>query len=335
MGIGNFSREPHSHECSRTRCLREEAERRGIDFQEFRVFEKDSNHFVARWNGETILFDAVPRPKDTPIQDWMDDKDLMREAFAASGIPIAKGGVCVRWKTALKIFARLEPPVIIKPHTGSRSRHTTVHISTPEELFVAFKKAKRLSPWVIVEEELVGALYRGTVIGGKTIGVLRRDAPRVIGNGVDTIRTLLERENALPIRHQGVFEPIPIEPDTETELARQGLTWGDVPRNGQIVLMHPKFGRGQGSLNEDVTELTHPDIIEMLEVASRVIDDPLIGMDFIIGDISRSWKEQTRCGIIECNSAPFLDLHQYPYIGKSFNAAGALWDLVFPGSGLS
>lgn len=332
-GLGVWSREPHPHECSRTRALREEAERRQIDLQEFRVLGKDSNHFLANWQGQTLLFDAVPRPKNCRAAAWMDEKNLMREAFAAQGIPIAKGGVCVRWKTAAALFDRLERPVIIKPHTGSRSRHTTVNIHTHDELRAAFLNAKRLSPWIIIEEQLVGALYRGTVIGGKTIAVLRRDAPRVIGNGIDTVRTLHEKENALPLRHNGVFEPIPADADTERELARQGLTWDSIPADGQTVIMYSKFGRGQGSLNEDVTAQTHPDNLNLLEDAARVINDPLIGMDFIMSDISRSWKEQQRLGIIECNSAPFLDLHHYPYLGKSYNAAGALWELVFPGSG--
>ena len=333
IGFGTFSREPHPHECSRTRALREEAERRKIDFQEFRFLGKDSNHFFATWNGETIAFEAVPRPKQTRIMDWMDEKDLMREAFEKAGIPIAHGGVRFRWKAVVELFQRLEKPFIIKPHVGSRSRHTTIHIQTIEELREAFYKAKQLSPWVILEEELVGSLYRGTVIGGKTVGIARRDAPRVIANGKDTIRQLVEQENTLPIRHAGVFEPMPMDHDAEKEILRQGFTWESIPVEGKEVIMNPKFGRGQGSLNEDVTDQTHPDNVLLLEDAAGVINDPLIGIDFIMSDITRSWKEQKRAGIIECNSAPFLDIHHFPYKGQSRNTAGALWEIVFPGSG--
>ena len=333
VGIGAFCRDPHPHECSRARAIREEAERRKIDFREFRVRGRDSNHFFATWEGETITFEAVPRPKGSPIMDWMDEKDMMRNAFSKAHIPIARGGVCYRWKTALEIFHRLEKPFIIKPHAGSRSRHTTIHIETEEELHTAFDKAKRLSPWIILEEELNGHLYRGTVIGGKAIAVLRRDAPRVIGNGTDTIRNLIIQENTLPFRHAGIFETIPIDDDAEREIQRQGFTWDSIPNAGQVVTTNPKFGRGQGSLNEEVTEQTHPDNLQLLEDAARVINDPLIGMDLIMNDISCSWKEQRRCGIIECNSAPFLDIHQFPYKGQPRNTAGALWDIVFPGSG--
>jgi len=63
-----------------------------------------------------------------------------------------------------------------------------------------------------------------------------------------------------------------------------------------------------------------------------------VGADFIIEDITKSWKEPARaggeqhCGIIECNSLPFIDLHHYPLFGRPNNIAGKLWDLVLPES---
>ena len=333
-GIGQFSDQPHPHECSRTRALREEAVRRGILLQDFRFNQNESNHFFASWRGERIAFEGMPRPRTAPVKNWMDEKDLMRRAFTNAGIPIAKGGVCARWKTAEAIFSRLEAPVIVKPHTGSRSRHTTIHIHTLEELHVAFQKAQQLSPWVIIEEELSGALYRGTVIGGRLVGVLRRDPAQVTGDGISTVRELVERENVQPYRHNGVFEPIPIDADASAELVRQDLSWGSVPAQNVRVMLNGKLGRGQGSLNEEVTDQTHPDTVLLLETAARVVDDPLIGMDFILNDITRSWKGQTRAGIIECNSAPFIDIHCYPFKGTPRNTAAALWEVVFPGSGV-
>ena len=44
-----------------------------------------------------------------------------------------------------------------------------------KNFIVAFKKARQLSPWVMIEEELTGYVHRGTVIGGKLIAVLRRE----------------------------------------------------------------------------------------------------------------------------------------------------------------
>ena len=71
---------------------------------------------------------------------------------------------------------------------------------------------------------------------------------------------------------------------------------------------------------------------EMLEKVGQVLDDPLIGVDFIMDDVSVSWRDQPRSGVIECNSAPFIDLHHFPLVGKPHNVAAALWDVVYPES---
>ena len=64
----------------------------------------------------------------------------------------------------------------------------------------------------------------------------------------------------------------------------------------------------------------------MFEEAARIIGNPILGFDSIIPDITKSYKQQP-CGIIECNGAPFINLHHDPLIGKPINAAKHVWDL--------
>ncbi len=65
----------------------------------------------------------------------------------------------------------------------------------------------------------------------------------------------------------------------------------------------------------------------MLEKAARVVDDPVLGFDFISLDITRD-PDTVRWGIIECNAMPFINLHHDPLEGKPVNVAGLLWDYV-------
>jgi D-alanine-D-alanine ligase-like ATP-grasp enzyme len=215
---------------------------------------------------------------------------------------------------------------------GSRSRHTTTHIQTAEELISAFQRAKVLCPWVIVEEEEVGFVYRGTVIGGQLVAVLRREPPMVVGDGTHTIAELVAIENKNPLRDGKVFHKITIGEEARAELARQNLTLASVVRKGHIVTFSQKASRGIGGGTTDVTDFIHSDNRAMLEDAAQVVGDPLMGIDFILPDITKSWKTQERCGIIESNSMPFIDLHHYPLVGTPRNVAGALWDLVYPAS---
>jgi len=339
LRLGYFSDKPGEKDTWRTKCFWDEAERRGIKMREFHLGPIQDG-FVAEYsprNGgtkKTIIFDGLPRPgyKESSALKWMDNKGIMKIKFMKEGLPVARGGVAFTKRGALKIFNNITKPVITKPNLGSRSRHTMIHINTPEDLIIGFKKAKKLSPLVVIEEELRGYLFRGTLVGGKLVGVVRRDQPEVVGDGIHTLRELLEEENKRPERIGPIFHKIIVDKETEIELKRENITMNDIPGKGRVVTFSQKTSRGCGGTTTEVTGITHPDNAEMLEHVGRFLADPLIGVDFIIEDVTKSWKEEQHCGIIECNSLPFIDLHHYPLFGKPNNVAGKLWDLVLPES---
>ena len=333
LGFAHFSEHPDSKDSLRTKCFWEEAERRGIKMVEFHMGPiRDS--FIAKYKGKTISFDGLPRPEEMESDSlkWMDNKGIMKEKFLKEGLPVAAGGTAFSKRKALKIFNSIKKPVITKPNLGSRSRHTMIHLYTLEDLIIGFRKAKKLSPLVVIEEELNGFLYRGTLVGGKLVGVVRRDQPEVHGDGVHTVRQLMEEENKRPERNGPIFHKIVVDKETEKEFKRQNITLDDIPEKGRIIFFSQKTSRGCGGTTTEVTDSIHPENVKMLERLGAYLKDPLVGVDFIMEDEKKPWFEEQHCGIIECNSLPFIDLHHYPLFGKPNNVAGKLWDLVMPES---
>lgn len=313
-------------------CLWEEARKRSIVIHQYELKTGRRGICVAYHHGKPHYFERLPRPKGpcSKAIHWIDDKGKVKEHVLAANLPAARGGACFLFAQALHLFRTLEAPFVVKPHTGSATRHTTMNIRTEEELRLAFSKAKQLSPFVMVEEHLVGPVYRVTLIGGKVAGVIRRDQPQVIADGESTVRALWEEENKNPKRHGWVFSPIIEGEAVEKELACQSYTWESIPLKGTPVLFHQKINWGIGGTTTDCTETTHPENIALFEQLGTVINDPLVGIDFIIEDISKPHTAQKRYGVIEANSLPFIDNHHLPFNGTPRNVAGALLDLVFP-----
>jgi len=234
-------------------------------------------------------------------------------------------------KEALTVFYSLGRPVIVKPQEGSGGRHTTVGINTEKELFAAYKNAKMISPSVVIEEELSGPVYRATLIEKKLVAVLRRDPPQVVGDGRSTVRELVEKENRNPLREGPVFAEIEIDSaPAKRELARQNINPESVPKKGEVIYFHFKVNWGVGGTSRDATPETHPENKKLFEDLGEFIGDDIVGIDFMTEDISKSWRETERCGIIECNSLPTIGNHHFPYTGPIRNVAGAIWDMVFP-----
>ncbi|MBI5401100.1 MAG: hypothetical protein HZB12_03220 [Candidatus Yonathbacteria bacterium] len=307
-----------------------EARKRGITVWEFRLFNLPRNIFLAELpNGKRITYEGIPIPPHSVFQEsWLDNKAILKNQFRRIGIPIAKGGTAMTRKKALNIFNELKTLVIVKPHSGSGSRHTTLHIMNEQELLRAFAIATEVSPVAVIEEELVGSVYRATVVDGKLVATLRRDPPSVVGDGEKTISELVDDANKHPARSGPYFSKIKIDSDARKELDWQKHTLTDVLQKGKRVTFHQKVNWSVGGTTADVSDEVHPDNKKLFERVAEVLKAPIVGIDFIIEDMSRSWKEQERCGVIECNSMPFFDNHHLPFEGEPRNVAGAIWDIV-------
>ncbi len=347
LRLGTVMKKPDEKNTDRTRVLWEEAERRGIVMREFRPFGLPRNIFFASYNGDTRVFDGLPRPRlaNDRAQDWMDDKGVMLEKFTRAGIPVPRGGSAKTTDQAETLFHKIlmeqrgregsthqgtaasDTPdaVIVKPALGSRSRHTYMHITTIEDLRAAFLKAKEISPRVVVEEELPGFVFRVTLVGGKVAGVMRREPPHVIGDGKHTLQELIDEENKNPLREGPIFHKLEVDPSM---LAAEHITLNAIPPKHTMIILHPKVSRSFGASTTEMEHI-HPDNQELFLKIARTLDDPLVGIDFMILDMGRSWREQ-RCGVIECNSLPFIDLHHYPLKGPARNVAALVWGLIFP-----
>lgn len=311
----------------RAQVLWEEAQKRGIVMEELLLFGKPFDCYISESkNKEKIIFSGLPRPNGyiNNRLDLIDDKWLFKKMMIDNGLPVPMGASCSKFAQAKKVFNQIQKPVIVKPRAGSRGRHSTTFIYSQEELKAAFKIAKQLCYWVIVEEQLMGPVYRATVINFELAGVLRGDSPQITGDGQTTIEGLIAKKNLQP--HTGVKDII-IDSQVELFLSRQHLELSSVPKNAQVINLSEKIGVNYGGSSSEDFDICHPDNKDLFISAAKVLGDPILGFDFIIPDITKSFKEQ-KCGFIEVNTLPFINLHHDPLHGQPRNVAAKIWDML-------
>jgi cyanophycin synthetase len=334
LKIVTCTTEPEARDNTRTLALYEGALSAGVTLYAVKIIGVPICFIAEKEVGgklEKVLFEIIPRPRDfvSPSLSWMDDKGILKQKLIAAKLPCAEGGVAATLDEALALFKTIGRPVITKPHAGSRGRHTTLNIRDESELKKGFAISQQLSAHVVVEAYLKGTVHRVTLVGGKPVAVARREYPHVIGDGVHSIEELIDIENQAPYRDGVHFRKIDPHHRVEPSLEKQGLMRTSIPETGRMVVLSDKNSRLHGTLTEDVTETVHGDNLELFRRLGDLLGDPIVGVDFMITDMARSWKEQPDAGFIECNSMPFIDVHHCVVSGKKINVAELLWNEIF------
>jgi cyanophycin synthetase len=259
------------------------------------------------------------------------DKELTRTLLAEAGIPVPEGRPVSDAADAWAAAEGIGAAVVVKPRYGNQGRGVSVDLSTREEVERAWHVAREEESTVMVERFVTGGDYRVLVVGGKVVAASRRHPPTVVGDGISTIRQLVDRVNEDPRRcsdHAGALSPVRIDDVAVAVLAEQGLDADSVPAAGRTVLLRQNANLSTGGTAEDVTDFVHPEVAARAVEAARIVGLDVAGIDIVTADISRSLESQ-RGVVIEVNAGPGLRMHLEPTVGTPRNVGAAIVDTLF------
>ncbi len=329
-GVITFSDDPSKAASHRTEAVWREAVSRGITMQVL-VFAKRPLELARAWlpsmthpkKYQWQYFQSIPLlpSQNTYTTPLIDDKAVLKHLFEAYSLPIPRGGGVITLSSALKKFHNIGGAVIVKPQSGSRARHTTVNITTENELAPAFYRAQELCLFVMVEEYIPGTLYRATCVGGALVGVIEFVKPSVIADGTRTVQEILAFHNT----HKRFPSLTDVKDDAwfEDAITHQGYMRESVPPKGTRVLLSEHSERPNGGYFVDVTDRIPNTTKSVIEKAARVCQAHVVGFDIISKDLG---DEHGRFVFIEANTLPFIELHSIPFEGTPRTVAGAIWD---------
>jgi len=259
------------------------------------------------------------------------DKDLTRTILRQAGVPVPQGRVVTDAADAWEAAEDVGLPVVVKPTDGNHGRGVFIDLSTREQVTQAYEGALKQGSGVMVESYIPGVDHRLLVVGAKMIAANRGEPACIVGDGLQTVRELIESQlNSDPRRGthdtnawstiDTTHEP---DPTMLVDLQKQGHDLTTVPREGERVLVW-RFANP----SVDVTDEVHPSICEHVVVAAQTAGLDICGIDVVCRDISRPLEEQGGA-IVEINASPGLNIHLNPAVGKGRPVGEAIINMLF------
>ncbi len=259
------------------------------------------------------------------------DKELTKSLLHASGIPVPLGRPVDDADEAWRAACEIGVPVVVKPRDGNQGKGVAVGLNTRGEVRAAWKVASDYGGEVIVEKYLPGQDFRMLVVGDRLVAAARRDPPLVVGDGVHTIRELVDQVNADPLRGDGhgtVLTRIPLDDIALAKLARDGYTPESVPAAGTRVVLRNNGNLSTGGSATDVTDEVHPELAASVVAAAQAVGLDICGVDVVCRSIQQPLEAQGG-GIVEVNAAPGLRMHLSPSFGKGRAVGEAIVGSMF------
>lgn len=179
---------------------------------------------------------------------------------------------------------------------------------------------------VLVEKHFRGNDFRVFVVGDDVISVTARKPANVIGDGVASIRELIERKNAIRAENAYLCDhPIPTTPELLDRLTSAGFTMSHIPAPCETVVLRSASNLSAGGDSIDVTEQTHPGFVDIAIRAVRAIPGlEYAGVDLITPDVTAP-PTATNHIVGEVEFSPAMLAH-FPLIGTPRDMAGAVLD---------
>lgn len=265
--------------------------------------------FQLGWGRHSRCIDRSTTDHDSALgMRWTQDKFLTAQRLREAGLPAPVHGRATSLSQAQELARQFGYPVVVKPTDLERGVGVAVDV-VEDGLEKAFQVACQQSPskTVLIERQIPGVCHRLFIAAGELLYAVKRLPMGVYGDGISSLTDLVmdefdAQQRLAPWRRSGIQ---PIDAIALDMIRVQGLEPRGVPPAGQFVALRRIESTAWGGVDEEVTEVVHPDNVRAAIRAARLLGLEVAGVDMISLDITQAWHVNGAV-INEVNYAPLL-----------------------------
>jgi cyanophycin synthetase len=260
---------------------------------------------------------AIVRRSDVRLDDHLTldifgNKLLTLKLLEEQGCTVVRHLALTRasLKDARHFMEQTAGAVVVKPMRGTGGGNgVTTGITSSSALKRAAWQAAKFDTELLIEEQVEGHSYRLLYLDGALIDAVRRDPPRIAGNGSNTITELVKAENLrrLEQRPYTALSPLRLDQDALNQLQTLGLSPKSRPPAGEKLTVKRAINENTVNQNHRIYDI-HGSTVDLGARLARNLGIKLMGLDVIAKDIAVPLKREN--GVIgEVNTTPGLHHH--------------------------
>ncbi|WP_042143745.1 acylphosphatase [Paucisalibacillus sp. EB02] len=293
--------------------------------QLFSLSSKDKTHYFFRTRGDLVSNEAVAIGRD---------KEKTKEVLNKAGIPVPEGRRFTETEAneeIIKYANALGYPVVLKPTDGSFGKGVIANITSSGELEYSLEYVRSDLNFrdVILERFVTGDDYRIYVVDDQVVGAIKRIPPNVTGDGVNTIRALIQLKNEeRSLNPRLISCPIEINQELTNFIGRKGYTLDSILSQNEPLFLssisNVSLGGDPVDVLDELPEQVKRNAVNAIKAVPGLIH---AAVDIMYDENSPNSTSGT---VIELNPTAQLGGILYPVKGKSRDVPAAIIDYYFP-----
>lgn len=298
------------------RIIVDEARRRGIHVE---LLDAENGYFRLSLGGRGVVCRESLSELTTAIaMSRCADKRVTLRLLAEAGLKVPD-------QTAAgepddnAAFLKRHGAIVVKPVDGEQGKGISVNLTAADDVEAAIASAGQYCDRVLLEQYCAGEDLRILVIDHQVVAAAIRRPPVITGDGVCTVTELIEKQSRRRAAATGGESRIPLDAETRRCVAAQGFEMDAVLEPDARLTVRNTANLHTGGTIHDVTAALNPALRSAAQRASRALDIPVTGLDFLVPAV-----DGTDYVIIEANERPGLANHEPQPTAERFV------DLLFP-----
>lgn len=201
---------------------------------------------------------------------------------------------------------KINYPIVLKQIYGTFGIDVFTHIDNDTKARETLEKLREKGyKDIMCEEQIDGDCYRVFVFNNNIIDIVKRSAPFIVGDGVNSIRSLIEMRNKKQLE-KGLFKTTNI---SENYIKDNGYNMDTILPSGKNLIISNVINMHNGANISRIPINKLPkENVEIFLKTNKVLGITTSGIDFLSKDISIPYNKNN-ARILEVNGTPDTEIH--------------------------